>query len=353
MIITYNEIQEIIKNCYHYNGNELIVKHSVYNGEREFALALLENCMGLLSDDEINDKFIIQYLQGLISLTYPEHKHYECFLNTFVPDNELKEKALHGEKLSRSDREIIRELMNTNIAEYTMKGEYQSCCYSAMLAFFQTAYCILEKRIAYYIKNIDMIADLDDELESIQIYESSEPTEVIIVDWHSSNKINSIYMLYKNQYSGLDKASILDLVSADVIEEDYYYKDERFSIAPSILTKQYCAIIEHEVNELIQLLNLPNKPQRHLMWRKMKEYVKDNNIDFETTDFSLSEVLEDLYDLRNKGAHGDVITKEEYKVISKYKNLGLFDVISIEKLKLRNGKISPTIEELNEYMGLR
>ena len=187
---------------------------------------------------------------------------------------------------------------------------------------------------------------------SIQLYESPEPTDVIIVDWHSSNKINSIYMLYKNQYSGLDKASILDLVSADVIEEDYYYKDERFSIAPSILTKQYCAIIEHEVNEIIQLLNLPNKPQKHLMWRKMKEYVEANSIDLEATDFSLLEVLENLYDLRNKGAHGDVVTKDEYKIVSKYKNLGLFHGISIEKLRLKNGKISPTIDELNEYMGL-
>ena len=63
-------------------------------------------------------------------------------------------------------------------------------------------------------------------------------------------------------------------------------------------------------------------------------------------------VLEDLYDLRNKGAHGDVITKEEYKIISQYKNLGLFDGISIKKLQLLNGKISPTIDEISEYMGL-
>ena len=57
----------------------------------------------------------------------------------------------------------------------------------------------------------------------------------------------------------------------------------------------------------------------------MKEYVKSNNIDLVATDFSLSDVLEDLYDLRNKGAHGDVITKDEYKMITQYKNLGLFD----------------------------
>jgi hypothetical protein len=59
------------------------------------------------------------------------------------------------------------------------------------------------------------------------------------------------------------------------------------------------------------------------MWRKMKEYVEKNNIDLVATSFSLLEVLEDLYDLRNKGAHGDVITKEEYKTISEYKNLGV------------------------------
>lgn len=71
-------------------------------------------------------------------------------------------------------------------------------------------------------------------------------------------------MLYKTQYCGLSNSSILDLVSADVIEEEYYLKDERFTIAPSILMKQYLSIIEREVNDIIQLSNLENTPTKHL-----------------------------------------------------------------------------------------
>lgn len=352
IIIPFQEIQELTKGCYIDDGDEILVKHSVFEGEKAFALVLIEKCIGLLSRNSINDKFIVQYLQGLLALTNKENKHYESYLEAFVGNPELRTMALQKEKLSTQDCKVIKELIGSNLAEYTMKGEYQSCCYSAMTAFFITAYCILIKDISFNIGHIDMIADLDDDLDSINIYESKEEHDIIIVDWHSTNKINSMYMLYKNQYAGMDKESILDLVAADVIEEDYYFKDERFSIAPSILVKQYCSIIEHEVNEIIQLLNLPDKPDRHLMWKNMKNYIKDNNIDLEATSYELQDVLEDLHGLRNKAAHGEVITKEEYAVVSNYKNLGLFAGLSIEKLKLKQGKISPTIEELEEYMGL-
>lgn len=352
IIIPFQEIQELTRGCYIDDGDEILVKHSVLEGEKAFALVLIEKCIGLLTRSSINDKFIVQYMQGLLALTNKESKHYENYLNGFIDNPELRAAALQKEKLSIQALRVIKELIGSNLAEYTMKGEYQSCCYSAMRAFFITAYCILIKNISFNIGHIDMIADLDDELDSINIYESEEEHDFIIVDWHSTNKINSMYMLYKDQYAGLDKESILDLVAADVIEEDYYFKDERFSIAPSILVKQYCSIIEHEVNEIIQLINLPNKPDKHLMWNKMKNYVKENNIDLEATSYELQDVLENLHGLRNKAAHGEVITKEEYSIVSNYKNLGLFAGLSVEKLKLKQGKISPTIEELKEYMGL-
>jgi hypothetical protein len=157
-------------------------------------------------------------------------------------------------------------------------------------------------------------------------------------------------MLYKTQYVGLDKSSILDLVAADVIEEDYYFKYERFSISSSILVKQYCSIIEHEVNQIMQLLNFNDKSDRHLMRNKMKLYVIRHNIDLDSTSFQLKKLLGDLHDLRNKVAHGDIITKEEYQIISVYKCEGLFNGLSAKKLDIKNIRISPSIEEISKYM---
>ena len=355
IIIPHTEIKELTKNCYINDGEEILTAHNPIDGEKAFALVLIEKCIGLLKEDNINDELIVQYLQGLISLTQDNVSYYTYYLNTYIKNKLAIDNALSKEKLSIQNKHALKELMGCNIAEYETKGEYQSCCYSAMEAFFLTAYCILVKNIDISIGHIDIIADLDDQLDSIKIYENENESEnedtPIFVEWHSTNKINSMYMLYKNEYAGLDNECILDLVAADVIEEDYYFKDERFSIAPSILVKQYCAIIEHEVNEIIQLLNLPDNPNKHLMWGNMKEYIKKNHIDLAATSYPLQDALDDLHVLRNKAAHGDVIDKEEYEIVSNYKNLGLFSGLSVEKLKLKNGKISPTIEDLKKYMG--
>lgn len=348
-IITYSEITEYLKDCYTDTGEQIICKHGVFTGEKDFALCLIEQILGLLNRADKNDKFIIQYLQGLLTLSQKDNTHYSDYLNVFAPNEEIKRIAIQGSRLTTQDRRVLEETMHSNLGEYITKGDYQSCCYTAMKAFLIATYCILIKEIQFQIGGIDIIADLDDDVQSINISESKDDS-IIIIQWHSTNKINSIYMLYKTKFSGLDDASILDLVAADVIEEDYYLKDERFSIAPSILMKQYCAIIEHEVNEIIQLLNLPDKPSRHLMWNKMKQYIADNNIDLDGASFELVDALEDLHGLRNKADHGDVITKEEYAIMQKYKQDGLFDLLSVKKLSIRGIVVHPTIDEIQEYM---
>ncbi|MDK0710395.1 hypothetical protein P5E62_14595 [Clostridium perfringens] len=349
LTITYREIEEYCKGIF-FEDWEIITKHNCLKGEKAFAMCMIEYILASIEKEHVNDKFVIQFLQSLISLSKIDSNEYEVFLKMINLESTTIKRSLSGKKLSEYERKLLREMMMSNLSEYTMKSNYQNCCYSAMKVFLVTTYCILCNNIDFDIEAIDMIVDLDDELEKINVFPSEQPTDRIMINWESRNKINDMYTLYKTQYLGLDNFSILELVSADVIEEDYYYKDERFSITPSILVKQYCSIVEHEVNEIIKLLNLSDKPKKHLMWKDMKEYVRKHNIELEILYFELIDLLEEWHILRNKSSHGEIITKEEYKKITKYKSLGLFEGISQKKMELTNTKVAITIDEIDEYM---
>jgi len=351
LTITYREIYERCKGLY-WDDGEIVVKHACFKGEKEFAMCMIANILALLERESINDEFIIYYLQDLIDLSKENSNCYEEFLKLFSTNDNIIGSALSGERLSKYERKLLKEMMMSNLGEYMMKSNYQSCCYSAMKNFFITTYCILCNNIDFDIEAIDMIVDLDDELEKINVFPSEDETNFIIVNWESRNKINDMYMLYKTQYLGLDNFSILELVSADVIAEEYYYKDERFSIAPSILIKQYCSIVEHEINEIIQLLNYSDRPVEHLMWNDMKKYVKYHEIELESISFDLNDLLNEWHGLRNKASHGEMITKKEYKKISKYLTDELFQAISQKKMELKNIKVSPSVDEIDEYMGI-
>ena len=244
IIITNGEITEYTRNMYYYYQDEIVGKHSPLNGEKDFVLCMIEQVLGLLNRPKIDDAKVITYTQSMISVAQEPLKEYSFFLEMFYKNTEIKNKAINGPQLSIYERKLLNEMMRSNLGEYLFKSDDQLCCYSAMKAFLIGLYCVLLKGIEFDIKHIDLIADLEDELQAINIYEGRSGDNHIFIQWHSTNKINSMYMLYKAQYSGLEPESILDLVSADVIEEDYYLKDERFTIAPSILMKQYLAIIE-------------------------------------------------------------------------------------------------------------
>lgn len=193
----------------------------------------------------------------------------------------VTQKAFSLPQLTNAERKLLHELMPSNYNEYLMKSDFVSCCYSAMNAFLVAAYCIISKGFEQNISTIDITVDIYDTVQNISLTPSAKNSDFVYVDWHSTNRINDLYMLYKTQFCGLSASSILDLVSADVIEEEYYLKDERFTIAPSILMKQYLSIIEREVNEIIQLSDLENIPQKHLNWYDMKNIVRKRGINID------------------------------------------------------------------------
>ena len=351
IIITEREIAECTKQMFLDCGDEIISKHDPTSGERNFSLCIIEQCVALLDREEINDERLIIYAKSMIAVSNQEMNEYNVFLNSVYKDKKVLEKAHEGTKLTADERRLIHEMMLSNLGEYTMKSDDQLCCYTAMKAFLVGLYCILlNESKCDRIGHVDLIVDLDDELHSIKVFEADDESDVLIVEWHSTNKINSMYKLYETTYPGLEKESILDLVSADVIEEDYYFNDERFTIAPSILMKQYLSIIEKEVNLIITLSGFGNKDGSHIKWYDMKNRVRKKSIDIEYLPFKLHESLDALYLFRNGTMHGETnITCSDYEVLLKYKNDGLFKGLSIKKLQLLGKTMHPTVDEISKY----
>lgn len=352
IIIEENEISQYTQRLFTISSSQIIGKTNPFKGERAFVLCSLEQIIGLLSLDNKNDKMIIQHTKNLLHASH-NIQEYRSFLEVMAPTPLVIKQAMALPQLTTSERKIIYELLSCNYNEYLMKSDNVSCCYSAMKAFSITAYCIIAKGFSENISNIDITVDIYDTVQCISLKINTIDSDSIIIDWHSTNKINDLYMLYKTQYCGLSNSSILDLVSADVIEEEYYLKDERFTIAPSILMKQYLSIIEREVNDIIQLSNFENTPTTHLNWYDMKNFVRKRGININYLPYKLHEALDSLYPLRNKSMHGEAdITKSDYEILCKYKNKELFKGLSVKKLELTNTILHPTIDEIADYIGL-
>lgn len=349
MHIISTEIDNLTKNMFFDCGDEIIGKSNPLNGERSFLLCVIEQIVALLKRNSKDDRMIIIHTQTLLRASLSSNE-YINFLKFRVPDNVKQYQTL--EPISDIERYVLNEIIQSNYHEYLMKGDFVSCCYSAMNAFLLTAYCILCKGLNTHTSKIDITVDIYDTLADITIELSDSKPNVVIVDWHSINKINDLYMLYVTQYPGLEKSSILDLVSADVIEKEFYSKDERFTIAPSILMKQYLTIIEREVNNIIQLSNLPNTQNKHYDWYDMKNFVKKRGIELEYVSFRLYKALDDLYNFRNGSMHGDIdITNEDYEILLSYKDRELFMGLSVKILELKGIVLHPTVDEIGEYTG--
>ena len=349
-IITETEICERIKFSYKIGEERISVAHSPYSNEYDFVLCTLENIIANLSLKKTNDRLIIDLLQILSRITNPEKNEYQLFLNTVRFSEEKKHSALSGKRITEYQSPIIKEFVNSCLGEYWIKSDDVLCNYKAMRSFLIGLYCILMNDYEQYFSHIDLIADLDDELIEVKLFDAEAQIDIPIIMWHSTNKIESKYTLYKAEYSGLEDESILDLVSADVIEEEYYINDERFTIAPSILMKQYLSIIEREVNIIITLSGCGNPDGSHLNWYDMKNRVRKRGINIPFSSEKLYKILDVLYKYRNDGMHGQTITNSDYEELRRYKGYGLFKGLSVKKLELKGVVLHPTVDELQEIL---
>ena len=247
--------------------------------------------------------------------------------------------------LTEPEAIVLSEIASMNCDEYLIKSDYQRCDYSAMLTLSRLAYQIILQGLDRYIDHIEMFVDTDGLLSSWQFDYAEKKYDNIWIEWMPLDKVDFYYSIYHTNCGGLLDNSMWDLASADSVAEQFEKDDGRKTVSYNMPFKQYCGVIEQEINEIIQLSDIRNKPTQRLMWYDMKKFVEENSIQFVEGLFSFNKMLQDLYWPRNLSSHGEKITKEQYDKLMYYKNRQLFELISWTKLQLLGKKFEPVLRD--------
>ena len=121
LVITDSEIEELTKDAYSVSGNQIYGKHGCFSGEKDFVLCEIEQIMGLLEKEEIDDEKVIIYTKDLYCMSKENNNVYERFLKAMSFDSEDYWNGVNGSKsnpLSEQDRRILDEMAGSNYFEY-------------------------------------------------------------------------------------------------------------------------------------------------------------------------------------------------------------------------------------------
>ena len=357
-MLNWKPINELIEGEYLDNKFGIIPRHNFITGLKNYVLATLEQLIGNLSRSYINDDMVKFLCSSLYTVAKRGNDRYlevirEVYKVADIEENiedimKIVKENYQNNILTDPEVIVLQEIALMNYNEYLWKSDYQRCDYSAMLTLSRLAHQIILQGLSKYIKSIDVFVDTDGLLSSWKFDYSEKKNENIWIEWIPLDKVDHYYSIYHTNCGGLSDDSMWDLASADSVAEQFENDNGRKVVSYNMPFKQYCGVIEQEINAIIQLSDINNKPAQHLMWYEMKKFVKENKIQFVEGTYSFNKMLQDLYWPRNLSSHGEKITKEQYDKLKYYKDRQLFEFISWTKLQLMGKKFEPVLPEYEE-----
>ena len=298
-------------------------KITEFNGTKCYVLIKLNKMIESLRNKENDDKKILLLTKELREFAINTQSIYNRFLN----NNKKSKSKNHSNKiikynLNTTERAFLKSQMETISMEYVTKDlNLQGVDYGAIKAFFQMVYRVLivglEDRV---IKYVDIYVGYDDELcDANVIYEDSNEkynlnTHIFIsIFWNPLDNLYHAYSIYKTEYLNFSESSLKSLATATTMAKEYESREQgKELISYNGVVLNYTGVLEFELKKLIsKKLNLNI---RNLKFVDAINYLAKCNCGT----LSKEEVINDLHKirlLRNKVAHGDTVTYEEFKFI--------------------------------------
>lgn len=304
--------------------------HDLIGGIRELALAQLEQVVIYLNKPNKYDpqiKFISNDLIKLATTDNIEEHFIQVVKESFEANgasnmqiameiNNYRKVAKNSPNLSTGERKVIETVAETNLSEYLQLTDMATADYGAMRAISQFGYEIIKEGIldGTYAKNVCLYTDTDDKLINWDVEWTEQPIEHIWLEFKPLDELHHEYEKYAHTLHGLEKESKNSLATA-LLRESTFSKKSKDKLSYIGLAMHYIGIFEQELRLLIALNEKWEKPKK-VMWAEICTYLKEHSLPYLSENIvDIADQLKLIHPIRNKIAHGENITFEEFKMI--------------------------------------
>lgn len=322
-------------------------KHDLAFGIKEMVLALIEQINIWLSRKNIQQYDVISNSQDLLNFANTtdmvelylkiNRKVLELNKRSFISLElkNLKERAKTLPSITVNERLILKTVAESNLGEFILLGDSQTADYSAMRIINEFAYQALKIGIPdnRYISKVTLYVDSDiyfkEKLVNWEFEYSSEKHNNIFVDWKPLDILNDEYHKIAHSLHGLEEQSKNDIATALFQAKAIPYKSRNKASYNGLITS-LTSILERELKLLIELNEGKKVPE--LMFGKINNYLKDITLPYLENIPDLYNQLEILRKIRNKAAHGEEVTYDDFITVKEFTiDRQLFEFISWAK----------------------
>lgn len=301
---------------------------TAFSGTKGYVLVKLSKIIENLQNDKNSDSEILSIARDLSKFSINTQTLYNEFLNKNKKKlSKTKLNMINRGKynLNTTERALLKARMEGIMMEYLTKDpSVQRIDYGAIRISFETVYKLLmlglkEKKI----KSIDIYVGYGDVLCDVEVvYEDNDEKYnlndniFMYAKWNILDDLYNTYTIYKTNYINFSENSLQSLATATIAAKEYESRTEgKELVSYNGVVLNYVGALESELKKLIsKKFNLNIKK---LKFVDAINYLNRCNNDFLSNKTTIDN-LHKVRLLRNKVAHGDSITYEEFKYIQNF-----------------------------------
>lgn len=283
-------------------------------GVRSYTLFRMEQLLHELGTSR-RDEILLMIYSDLFWL-FEKGLRPEKLTNIHAAYSELAEVQME-ERLSEFEEQIVIDhAVYAGILDFAQLPKGATLDYGALQITVSFAYRMIKEGIpeGTYFDEAILYIDTGDTLTHWELKKTDKRPEDVWIEFKGQDPLENRFYILKNEYYSFSDESLKALATVLETEQNLPVK------SPGLLSYQslvmgYFGVVERELRAIIH--SRENVPaNKRIMWKEIVDYVAQHELPILKKYVpQAAEALLALHAIRNKAAHGELVSRQEYEQV--------------------------------------